>query len=157
MGGDVGIASEERYEKTTAFVWTERAFELLETGKLRAEIQERRAGVRWSHMWGQCPRCGHRIDDWRPLSAVTGLVGGRVDQAVLRAVTWTSNRSTSAVDAAPPILPCQPTRPAAESASGSVLRSADGGQIRLTVTGNHDPIAIPLTQITNLTIVSACD
>ncbi len=42
------------------------------------------------------------------------------------------------------------------SACGA-LRSADGGQIRLTVTGNHDPIAIPLTQITNLTIVSTCD
>ncbi|MGH3886177.1 MAG: hypothetical protein ACRDSZ_06335 [Pseudonocardiaceae bacterium] len=38
-----------------------------------------------------------------------------------------------------------------------VLRSADGGQIRLTVTGNHDSITIPLTQITNLTIVSTCD
>ncbi|MGH3936189.1 MAG: hypothetical protein ACRDS1_14630 [Pseudonocardiaceae bacterium] len=37
------------------------------------------------------------------------------------------------------------------------LRSADGGQIRLTVAGVHDPIAIPLTQITNLTIVPTCD
>jgi len=77
MSGDAGIASEERYEKTTAFVWTERAFELLETGKLRAEIQEPRAGARWSHVWGQCPRCGHYIDDRQPLSAVTGLVGSR--------------------------------------------------------------------------------
>ena len=41
------------------------------------------------------------------------------------------------------------------SACGT-LRSADNGQIRLTVTGNHDPIIIPLTQITNLTIVATC-
>jgi hypothetical protein len=38
-----------------------------------------------------------------------------------------------------------------------VLRSADGGLIRLTVTGNHDPIAIPLTQITNLAVVARCE
>ncbi len=30
-----------------------------------------------SHVWGQSPRRGYRIDDWQPLSAVTGLVGGR--------------------------------------------------------------------------------
>jgi hypothetical protein len=74
---DAETASDKRYEKITAFEWTERAFELLGTGKLGAEIQQRRPGVRWSHVWGQCPRCGHRIDDWQPLSAVTGLVGGR--------------------------------------------------------------------------------
>lgn len=84
MSGDAGTASEERYEKSTAFVWTERAFDLLETGKLKAEIQERRPGVRWSHVWGQCPRCGHRIDDWQPLSAVTGLVGGRRPDSAAR-------------------------------------------------------------------------
>jgi hypothetical protein len=42
------------------------------------------------------------------------------------------------------------------SACGA-LRSADGGQIRLAVTGSHDPIAIPLTQITNLTVVPTCE
>lgn len=36
------------------------------------------------------------------------------------------------------------------------LRSADDGQIRLIVTGNHDPISIPLTQITNLAVVATC-
>jgi hypothetical protein len=41
------------------------------------------------------------------------------------------------------------------SACGA-LRSADDGQIRLIVTGNHDPITIPLSQITNLTVVSSC-
>lgn len=51
--GDAGTASEEPYERTTAFLWTERAFESLETGKLRAEIHERRPGVRWSHVSGE--------------------------------------------------------------------------------------------------------
>jgi len=77
MSEDAGTASEEPYERTTAFVWTERAFEFFGTGKLEAEIQERHPGVRWSHVSGECPRCGHRIDDWQPLSAVTGLVRGR--------------------------------------------------------------------------------
>jgi hypothetical protein len=35
------------------------------------------SGLFKSHGWGQSPRCGHRIDDWQPLSAVTGVVGGR--------------------------------------------------------------------------------
>jgi len=38
-----------------------------------------------------------------------------------------------------------------------VLRSADNGQIRLAVTGNHDAIIIPLTQIINLTVVATCE
>jgi hypothetical protein len=77
MSSHTETASDERFERTTGFEWTERAFELLGTGELRAEIQERRPGGRWAHVWGQCPRCGHRIDDWQPLSAVTGLLGGR--------------------------------------------------------------------------------
>lgn len=84
MSEDAGTGSEERYEKTTAFGWTKRAFELLESKKLWAEIQERQPGVRWSHVWGDCPRCGHRIDDWQPLSAVTGLVGGRRSHSDVR-------------------------------------------------------------------------
>ena len=72
-----GTGSNERFERTTTFEWTERAFELLGSGALRAEIQEHSPGGRWAHVWGQCPRCGHRIDDWQPLSAVTGLLSGR--------------------------------------------------------------------------------
>ncbi|MGH3782136.1 MAG: hypothetical protein ACRDRO_16340 [Pseudonocardiaceae bacterium] len=41
------------------------------------------------------------------------------------------------------------------SACGT-LRSADNGQIRLTVIGNHDPIAIPLNQVTNLAVLATC-
>jgi hypothetical protein len=63
-----------RYERTTAFIWTECAFDLLEIGTLRAEVEEPCPGLRWSHVWGPCPRCRHPLDDWQPLSAVTGLV-----------------------------------------------------------------------------------
>jgi hypothetical protein len=37
-----------------------------------------------------------------------------------------------------------------------VLTSADGGTVRLTVTGTHDPVAIPLTTISNMAVTSAC-
>ena len=37
-----------------------------------------------------------------------------------------------------------------------VLTSADNGTLRVHVTGTHDPVAIPLTSITNLTITSEC-
>jgi hypothetical protein len=77
MTEDAHSASEDRYEKTTAFAWTEHAFALLGTGKLHAEIQQSRAGVRVAHVWGLCPRCGHHLDDWQTLSAVTGLIGTR--------------------------------------------------------------------------------
>jgi len=42
------------------------------------------------------------------------------------------------------------------SACGT-LRSADNGQIRLTVTGNQEPTTVPLTQITNLRVVGTCE
>jgi hypothetical protein len=77
MSEDTETASQDQYEKTTAFRWTEQAFTLLGTGKLHAEIHQPRPGVRVSHVWGQCPRCGHHLDDWQTLSAVTGLIGAR--------------------------------------------------------------------------------
>lgn len=81
MTGDAETASQDPYEKTTAFRWTEHAFALLEIGKLYAEIQQPCPGVRVSHVWGQCPRCGHHLDDWQTLSAVTGLVSARRSDA----------------------------------------------------------------------------
>jgi len=36
------------------------------------------------------------------------------------------------------------------------LDSADGGVLRLTVAGVHEPVAIPLTMVTNLAVVAAC-
>jgi hypothetical protein len=36
------------------------------------------------------------------------------------------------------------------------LQSADGGQLRLTVTGGHEPVVIALSQVTNLALTTAC-
>jgi hypothetical protein len=47
------IVSDKCFERAIGFEWTERAFELLGTGELRAEIQEHRAGGRWAHVWGR--------------------------------------------------------------------------------------------------------
>jgi hypothetical protein len=87
MSEDASGDSGQRYEKTTAFVWTERAFEFLQIGRLRAEIQQSHPGVEASHVWGQCPRCGHHVDDWQPLSAVTGLIGSRRPNSAVRDTT----------------------------------------------------------------------
>lgn len=38
---------------------------------------------------------------------------------------------------------------------GAVL-SADGGQLRLAVAGSHDPVGIPLADVTNLAVVARC-
>lgn len=87
MAENVEGASQEHYlpyERTTAFIWTERAFDLMQQGKLHAEVKEGRPGVLTSHTWGECPRCGDHLDDWQPLSAVTGLLGNRGRESVRR-------------------------------------------------------------------------
>lgn len=84
MSEGTSAGSAQRYEKTMDFMWTERAFEFLQTGRLRAEIRQARPGVTSSHVWGQCPRCGHLLDDWQPLSAVTGLTGSRRPDSAAR-------------------------------------------------------------------------
>jgi len=37
-----------------------------------------------------------------------------------------------------------------------ILQSADGGVVRLSVAGAHQPAAIPLTAVTNMTVVASC-
>lgn len=63
------------YEESTAFKWTEEAFEKLENGKLRGEVIASRGIVR-SRVWGECPACGHDLDDRQTHTAVTGVFGG---------------------------------------------------------------------------------
>jgi len=36
------------------------------------------------------------------------------------------------------------------------LQSADGGQLRLTVAGSHEPFVVPLSQVTNLALSATC-
>lgn len=59
--------------------------------------------------------------------------------------------------------PAAPATPAAylrvSRSGGSIcgtLESADGGILRLAVAGAHEPVVIPLTTITNLTVTPAC-
>jgi hypothetical protein len=59
--------------------------------------------------------------------------------------------------------PAAPTKPPAylnvTRPGGTVcgaLESADGGVVRLTVAGAHEPVAIPLTTVTNLAITPTC-
>jgi hypothetical protein len=59
--------------------------------------------------------------------------------------------------------PAAPATPAAylrvTRSGGSIcgtLESADGGILRLAVTGAHEPVVIPLTTITNLAVTPAC-
>ena len=42
------------------------------------------------------------------------------------------------------------------TATCGVLRSADGGMIRLTVAGRHIAAVIPMAQVSNLSVVTAC-
>jgi hypothetical protein len=47
----------------------------------------------------------------------------------------------------------------AQKGGGSVcgtLQSADGGVLRLTVAGAHQPATVPLTSVTNLAVVASC-
>jgi hypothetical protein len=58
--------------------------------------------------------------------------------------------------------PAPPTPPAylqvttADGATCGKLSTADGGQIRLTVAGAHEPAVIPLAAVRNLAVVAAC-
>jgi hypothetical protein len=36
------------------------------------------------------------------------------------------------------------------------LQSADGGQLRLIVTGSHEPVVVPLAKVTNLGVTATC-
>jgi hypothetical protein len=42
------------------------------------------------------------------------------------------------------------------TATCGVLRSADGGMLRLTVAGAHNAAVIPMADVTNLSVVTAC-
>jgi hypothetical protein len=64
-----------RYEESTDFKWTEKAFMTLDKGKLHGEVIVSRGIVR-SRVWGPCPACEHDLDDRQTHTAVTGIFGG---------------------------------------------------------------------------------
>lgn len=71
------------YEESTAFEWTEKAFEKLENGMLRGEVIASRGIIR-SRVWGQCPACEHDLDDRQTHTAVTSVFGGEWRDTALK-------------------------------------------------------------------------
>lgn len=73
--GDIG------YERTDAFQWTETAYEMLEQGKIQAQLFNT-DGVVSAHLWGPCPRCRHDLDDRQTLTAAVPGLRREVPSAV---------------------------------------------------------------------------
>ena len=65
--------SDQPYQESTDYAWTESAFELLEQDELHAEVVSR-DGITRSRVWGACPRCRHALDDRQTHTAVTNLM-----------------------------------------------------------------------------------
>ena len=63
------------YAESTDSEWTEIAFMKLGDGKLHGEVITSRGIVR-SRVWGECPACGHHLDDRQTHTAVTSAFGG---------------------------------------------------------------------------------
>ena len=88
------------YQESVDYLWTEKAFGMLESGALHGEVVSRDGVIR-SRVWGPCPRCqecGHEIDDRQTLTAVTNLMGGEwrsVNVVTARVVARRLARSSS--------------------------------------------------------------
>jgi hypothetical protein len=67
---------DEPYQQSTAYLWTEKAFDMLKRDDLQGEVVSRNGIVR-SRVQGPCPRCWHALDDRQTHTAVTGLMGGQ--------------------------------------------------------------------------------
>jgi hypothetical protein len=68
---------DDTYRVSSEFLWTKMAYEKLLKGRdLHGEVISR-DGVMASHVWGQCPRCRHPLDDRQPLTVLTSLMGVR--------------------------------------------------------------------------------
>jgi len=107
------------------------------------DIRRNYASVQ-AYQVGQAAAAGRRLQTARTLvAAALGLLLAGV------LLTWWA--------------PAAPATPAAylrvSRSGGSIcgtLESADGGILRLAVAGAHEPVAIPLTAITNLAVTPAC-
>jgi hypothetical protein len=107
------------------------------------DIRRNHASVQ-AYQVGQAAAAGRRLQTARTLvAAALGLLLAGV------LLTWWA--------------PAAPATPAAylrvSRSGGSIcgtLESADGGILRLAVAGTHEPVAIPLTTITNLAVTPAC-
>ena len=107
------------------------------------DIRRNYASVQ-AYQVGQAAAAGRRLQTARTLvAAALGLLLAGV------LLTWWA-----------PAAPAMPAAYLRVSRSGGsicgTLESADGGILRLAVAGAHEPVVIPLTTITNLTVTPAC-
>jgi hypothetical protein len=107
------------------------------------DIRARYASVQ-AYQVGQAAATGRRLQTARTVAAAAlGLL------LVGVLLTWWA----PTVPASPPAY-LKVTRPGGTDCG--TLQSADGGILRLTITGAHQRIAIPLTTVTNLAVTSTC-
>jgi hypothetical protein len=64
------------YQQTCALEWTEKAFSMLESGNLHGAAYRAPEQVVVTRVWGECPRCGHTLNDQQTHDAITNLTGG---------------------------------------------------------------------------------
>lgn len=107
------------------------------------QIRARYASVQ-AYQVGQAAAAGRRLQTARTLvAAALGLLLAGV------LLTWWAPAA-----AVKPAAYLKVTRPGGLVCG--ILDSADGGIVRLTVAGTHEPVAIPLTAVTNLAITPSC-
>ncbi|MDT0544507.1 hypothetical protein [Streptomyces lonegramiae] len=68
--------SSEPWERSSDFIWTGKAYDLLEQDLLHAEISFA-GGVLSSRVWGSCPRCAGPLDDRQVLTAISDFIASR--------------------------------------------------------------------------------
>lgn len=100
---------------------------------------------------------GLQVADARNAAARLDLARGTVAAGLLClfagvGLTWWAPAAASAPAAPPAYL-----RVAHDATTTcGILRSADGGVLRLTLPGAHLPAAIPLTHVTNMSLTATC-
>jgi hypothetical protein len=65
----VSAPQDEKYEESSDFWWTKKAFAMLESDALYGEVISLERVVR-GRVWGPCPRCGPSLDDRQTHTAV---------------------------------------------------------------------------------------
>jgi hypothetical protein len=63
------------WERLADFEWTEKALDLLESGRLHADVQFL-DGILSTRVYGECPRCTGTLDDRQVHTAVANVWGG---------------------------------------------------------------------------------
>jgi hypothetical protein len=107
------------------------------------DIHARYASVQ-AYQVGQAAAAGRRLQTAR--TVVAAALGLLLTGVLL---TWWAPTTP----ATPPAY-LQVTTPRATACG--ILNSADGGALRLTIAGVHEPVAIPLATVTNLAITPNC-